>query len=182
MIEENHNKGKGSKMSDAYVECLVKAKPSVMGKLCKVLLITLTVVFILAIFVLPPLMIFAFIGAIITGVGAYFVNLYTDLEYEYLYLDKELVVDKVMAKSKRKRVATYQLDRMEILAPIKSYHLDNYRNRNVNKTKDYSIGEELQPDRRFVMYYEGGEKIILSPSEELIKVMKNVAPRKIFAD
>ena len=56
------------------------------------------------------------------------------------------------------------------------------RNRNVNKTKDYSIGEELQPDRRFVMYYEGGEKIILSPSEELIKVMKNVAPRKIFAD
>ena len=87
-----------------------------------------------------------------------------------------------MAKSKRKRVATYQLDRVEILAPFKSYHLDNYRNRNVNKTKDYSIGEELQPDRRFIMYYEGGEKVILSPSEEMIKVMKNVAPRKIFAD
>lgn len=168
-------------MSETYVECLVKAKTSTLAKFGKTVLITLTVIFILAIFVLPPLMMFAFIGALITGVGAYFVNLFTDLEYEYLYLDKELVVDKVMAKSKRKRVATYQLDRIEILAPVKSYHLDNYKNRNA-KEKDYSIGEVLQPDRRYAMYYEGGEKILLSPSEELIKVMKNVAPRKIFSD
>ena len=107
--------------------------------------------------------------------------MFTDLEYEYLYLDRELVVDKVMAKSKRKRIATYQLDRIEILAPFRSYHLDNYKNRNV-KVKDYSIGEVLQPDKRYAMFYEGGEKIILSPSEELIKAMKNTAPRKIFSD
>lgn len=168
-------------MSDAYVECLVKAKTSMLGKFFKVLLITLAVVLVLAMFMLPPLMIFALIGAILCGVGAYFVNLFTDLEYEYLYLDKELVVDKIMAKTKRKRIATYQLDRVEILAPIKSYHLDNYKNRNA-KVKDYSVGEELKPDKRFVMFYEGGEKIILSPSEELIKIMKNVAPRKIFSD
>ena len=55
-------------MSDTYVECLVKAKPSWIGKFFKMLLIMLTVVFVLAIFVLPPLMMFAFIGAIITGV------------------------------------------------------------------------------------------------------------------
>ena len=121
------------------------------------------------------------LGAVIAGVGAYFVNMFTDLEYEYLYLDKELVVDKIMAKTKRKRIATYHLDRIEILAPIKSYHLDNYKNRSA-KVKDYSIGEELKPDKRFVMFYEGGEKILLSPSEELIKIMKNVAPRKIFSD
>ena len=168
-------------MSETYVECLVKAKTSGLAKFGKVVLITLTVIFVLAVFLLPPLMMFAFIGALITGVGAYFLNLFTDLEYEYLYLDKEPVVDKVMAKSKRKRVATYQLDRIEILAPVKSYHLDNYKNRNA-KQKDYSIGEVLQPDRRYAMYYEGGEKILLSPSEELIKVMKNVAPRKVYSD
>ncbi len=168
-------------MSDAYVECLVKAKTSPLAKFFKVFLMTLTVVFVLAVFVLPPLMIFGFIGAILTGGGAYFVNLYTDLEYEYLYLDKELVVDKVMAKTKRKRIATYHLDRIEILAPIRSYHLDNYKNRNA-KVKDYSVGEELKPDKRFAMYYEGGEKILLNPSEEMIKIMKNVAPRKIFSD
>lgn len=169
-------------MSDAYVECLVKAKPSMLGKIGRAVLMTLMVICILAIFVLPPLMLFAFIGAVLFGVGAYFVRMFTDLEYEYLYLDKELVVDKIMAKTRRKRVATYQLDRIEVLAPIKSYHLDNYRNRQVNKEKDYSIGEELQPDRRYLLFYEGGEKIMLSPSEEMIKLMKNVAPRKIFSD
>lgn len=169
-------------MSDAYVECLVKAKPSMLGRVGRVVLTTLTVICVLAIFVLPPLMIFAFIGAILFGVGAYFVRLFTDLEYEYLYLDKELVVDKIMAKTRRKRIATYHLESIEILAPIKSYHLDNYRNRNSSKEKDYSIGEVLQPDRRFLMYYEGGEKVILSPSEDMIKLMKNVAPRKVFSD
>ena len=168
-------------MSDTYVEWLVKAKTSFFGKLFKTLLIMLAVIFVLAMFLLPPIMMFLFLGAVIAGVGAYFVNMFTDLEYEYLYLDRELVVDKVMAKSKRKRIATYQLDRIEILAPFRSYHLDNYKNRNV-KVKDYSIGEVLQPDKRYAMFYEGGEKIILSPSEELIKAMKNTAPRKIFSD
>ncbi|MCI8463248.1 MAG: hypothetical protein HFG25_09950 [Lachnospiraceae bacterium] len=166
-------------MSEAYVECLVKAKPSILGKFFKYLLIMLTVA--LALLMFLTMNVILMILAVVTGVGAYFVNLFTDLEYEYLYLDKELVIDKVMAKSRRKRVATYSLDKVEILAPIKSYHLDNYKNRNV-KQKDYSIGIEEKPDLRYAMYYEGGEKLLLSPSPEMIKIMKNVAPRKVFSD
>lgn len=164
-------------MSDIYVECLVKAKSSAAGRFLKILLTMLTVVFAVIMFVIP----YALLAAVAAGAGVYFLGYLTDVEYEYLYLDKELVVDKVMAKSKRKRMATYSLDRMEVLAPIRSYHLDNFRNRSV-KEKDYSIGEELKPDRRYAMYYEGGERIILSPSDEMIKVMKNVAPRKVFSD
>ena len=169
-------------MNDAYVECLVKAKTSLLARFGRVFLTTLMVLLILAIFLMPPVMIFAFIGAVLCGVANYFLKLYTDLEYEYLYVDKELVVDKVMAKTKRKRIATYQLDSVEILAPIKSYHLDNYRNRNNVKEKDYSVREVRQPDERFVMFYDGGQKIILNPSPEMIRVMKNVAPRKVFSD
>ena len=164
-------------MSETYVECLVKQKQSGLKRFLKVFLIVLTVLMFIAMLIIP----FAFLLAIAAGAGAYVMHLFTDLEYEYLYLDRELVVDKVMAKTRRKRVGTYSLDRIEILAPIKSYHLDNYRNRTA-KAKDYSIGEELKPDRRYIMYYEGGEKILLSPSEELIKAMRNVAPRKIFND
>ena len=124
-------------------------------------------------------MILLLILAVIIGVLAYFVKLNSDVEYEYLYLDKELTVDKVLAKTKRKRVAVYHLSRIEALAPIKSYHLDDFKNRDV-KVRDFSVGYEDKPDLRYAMYYEGGEKIILSPSPELIKVMKNVAPRKVF--
>lgn len=164
-------------MSDIYVECLISAKKSTLAKVLTVVLIVLTVVFVLAMFLAPALMLLA----VATGIGAYFVNLYSNVEYEYLYLDKELTVDRILAQSKRKRVASYSLDRMEIFAPIRSWHLDNFKNRNV-KPVDYSIGRELQPDERYVMYYEGGVKVILSPSEELVKVLKNVAPRKVFND
>lgn len=164
-------------MSDTYVECLISAKKSTLAKVLTVVLIVLAVVFALAMFLAPALMLLAAAA----GIGAYFVSLYSNVEYEYLYLDKELTVDRILAQSKRKRVASYSLDRMEIFAPIRSWHLDNFKNRNV-KQVDYSIGRELQPDERYVMYYEGGVKVILSPSEELVKVLKNVAPRKVFND
>ena len=164
-------------MNETYVECLVKQKTSVGGKFLKVLLIVLTVFFAIAMMIFPLLFLFA----LAAGFGAYYVHLRTDLEYEYLFLERELAVDKVMAKTRRKRMCIYNIDRIEIMAPIHSHRLDNYKNRQV-KVKDYSIGEELKPDRRYAMYYEGGEKIILSPSEELLKAMKSIAPRKIFTD
>lgn len=167
-------------MSESYVECLVKQRTSLPGKFLKYLLIALTTVF-AVLSVLTGMNFVMFLIAVAMGAGAYFVYLYTDLEYEYLYLDRELTVDKVLAKTKRKRVAVYQMDRIEILAPIRSHHLDDYRNRTV-KEKDYSIGYEDKPDQRYCMYYEGGEKLILSPSPEMIKAMKNTAPRKIFND
>lgn len=164
-------------MSESYVECLVKAKQPGWAKVLRGALIVLTV--------LSCIMMFVFIVfmavALVAGVGAYFLGLYTNIEYEYLYLDKEISVDKIMGQSKRKRIATYSIDRMEVFAPVFSYHLDNFKNRQV-KTKDYSIGEVLQPDGRYAMYYEGGEKVLFSPSEEMVKVLKNVAPRKVFSE
>lgn len=168
----------GINMSDMYVECLIKAKQKAVGKFFKIFLIMLAAMFG---FLTLLGVVVAFVAAVLCAVGAYFVNLHTDIEYEYLYVDKELTIDKVLAKTKRKRMGVYHLDRMEIVAPIRSYHLDNYKNRQV-KELDYSIGEELKPDERYAIYYEGGQKLILSPSEDLVKVMKNVAPRKVFME
>ncbi len=165
-------------MSDTYVECLVKARASGLGKVLKVLLIAMTVFFGLATLIFG---LFSFVLAVAAGIGAYFAHLNADLEYEYLYLDKEVTVDKVLARTRRKRVAVYSLDRMEIFAPYRSHHLDSYRNRNV-KVKDYSIGEEQQPDLRYAMYYEGGEMALFSPNEAMVKAMKNASPRKVFTE
>lgn len=164
-------------MSETYVECLVKRKTSAAFMLLKFLSIMLAVVFILIGFIRLP----ALIIGVIIGVAAYFIYLNSDLEYEYLYLDKEITIDKVMAKTKRKRVAKYEIERMEILAPLRSYRLDEYKNRTV-KTVDYSSGVENQPERRYVMYYDGGMKIILEPNMDMVKAIKNIAPRKVFTD
>ena len=164
-------------MNETYVEWLVKRKTPAYMTLLKILTIMLTVCFVLLGFFLLPAMIIA----VLLGVAAYFVYLNSDVEYEYLYVDKELTVDKVLAKSRRKRVATYDLGKIEILAPIKSWHLDNYKNR-TDKTVDYSSGEEKQPDRRFAFFYDGKQRVLIEPNEEMIKAMQTVAPRKVFKD
>ena len=108
-------------------------------------------------------------------------NLYTDIEYEYLYVDREISIDRIMARSKRKKVASFDVEKMEIMAPINSYHLDDYRNRQI-KPSDYSSGVAKQPDRRYVFFYEGQKKVILEPSADFVKAVHNVAPRKVFTD
>lgn len=89
-------------MSEVYVEHLVKREKASGLKFLKILLIMLTVVFglmgLMMMFYGLPLLI-----AVGTGVGAYFAGLYADVEFEYLYLDKEFSVDKILGKTKRKK-------------------------------------------------------------------------------
>lgn len=164
-------------MSETYVECLVARKPSTVLTFLKMLLIMLTVVFVLiGIVFIPGLLV-----AIITGVGAYFATMNANIEYEYLYLDREISVDKVMAKSKRKKAGVFPVDQMEIFAPLNSHRLDSYRNRDL-KTLDYSSGIAAQPERRYMMVWNGSTKVILEPNEELVKAVQSIAPRKVFTD
>ncbi|NLL78295.1 MAG: hypothetical protein GX234_00475 [Clostridiales bacterium] len=164
--------------NDTYVELLVKKKTSVGMMLLRIVTMAATVIFALpGLMGMFPLL----IAAVLCGVAAYFVYLNSDLEYEYLYVDKQLSIDKVMAKSRRKKVEEFDLERMEVLAPIQSYHLDDYKNKNY-KTVDYSSGVAEQPDKRYVMYFNGEKKVILEPDPKLIKAIQNIAPRKVFTD
>lgn len=166
---------------DTYVECLVSRKTSGLLNFLRILLIMLAIAFFLLGFI-TNIGLIALILGVLFAVLAYMVYLRSDIEYEYLYLDREITIDRISAKSKRKRIASFEVEHMEILAPIKSYHLDNYKNRTVKTTSDYSSGVEKQPDCRFVMYYEGDQKIILEPNEDFVKAVSNVAPRKVFKD
>lgn len=164
-------------MSETYVECLVQHKPSVIGTICQWVL---TIIAGLAILVsLAMSQTLLLIAGVLIGVGAYFIKRYSNVEYEYLYLDKEITVDKILDKSKRKKAGKYEVDGIEIIAPVNSHELDSYRNRTF-KEKDFSTGIVETPDRRYVMIYKGEERVLFNPSEELLKAVKTVAPRKVF--
>ncbi|WP_455619321.1 DUF6106 family protein [Eisenbergiella sp.] len=163
---------------ETYVECMVKKKASGLMSALKVLLIGITVITGLLGFM--GLIVFLII-AVVAGVGAYFVSLNANLEYEYLYVDKQLTVDKIMARTRRKKVETFDLERMEILAPIKSWHLDDYKNRQL-KDVDYSSGVEQQPDIRYSLIYNGEKRVIFEPNAEMVAAIKSIAPRKVFTD
>ena len=87
-----------------------------------------------------------------------------------------------MNKSRRKNVAKYDVGKIEAMAPSRSFHLDEFKNRTY-KNLDFSAREKNpQPDPTYTFYYDGKEKIVFEPSKEFVEAVKSVAPRKVFMD
>ena len=166
-------------MNDSSKELLVSKEQGVKDKLIRVVSIIPTVLAGLLTLLTGNILIF--IIAVAFGVLDYFVFQWTSIEYEYLYLDKEITIDKIMAKTRRKRVLTIDVNKIEILAPEKSYQLDSYRNRQV-KAIDYSAGHDLPDQKLYVMFYEGSQKYLLNLTEDFAKTIKGIIPRKVFTD
>ena len=166
---------------NSYVECLVSSKASPVMVILKGVTLALTILFAISSLLLG-FGIVAMILAIVSGVAYYFVSLNASIEFEYQYCDREITVDKVLNKSKRKNIGKYDVGRIEAMAPSKSYHLDEYKNKTY-KVLDFSAREKNpQPDPTYTFYYDGKEKIIFEPSKEFVEAVKNVAPRKVFFD
>lgn len=166
-------------MSDSYIELLVKRKTSTAKMAIKIILAVIAAIC-LFLGLVGYLTLF-FVG-IIFALAAYYAHLGSCVEYEYLYLNKELSVDRILAKSKRKRMAEYDLQRMEVLAPANSHRLDSYNNKKYI-TYDFSSHEE--DSKPYIFVYAGDNevaKVKVDLTDELFKVIRDIAPRKVFAD
>lgn len=166
-------------MNESYKELMVKKESGLKEKLLRIGALIPTVL--LGFLTLLTGYMIIFIIVIGLGVLCYFVFQWTDIEYEYLYLDKEINIDKIMAKTRRKRVATISIEKMEILAPEKSHQLDSYRNRNI-KAVDYSAGHDMPGQKLYALYSEGNHQYLLNLDEDFVKTIKGIAPRKVFMD
>ena len=149
-------------MNESYKELLVKKDKGAKETLTRVVCVVPTVF--LGLLTLLTGNIIFFIVVIVLGVLDYFVFQWTDIEYEYLYLDKEISVDKIMAKTRRKKVTTISVEKIEIMAPEKSYQLDSYRNRQT-KVTDLSAGHDLPDQKLYWIFYEGNQKILMNLTE-----------------
>ena len=167
-------------MSDLYSELLVKKKRKAKDNLIKYGLIGLTALLAAAgLFLMPVLL----IAAIVVGVVSYFIIPGTDLEFEYLFVNGELDIDKIMAKTKRKKVKTLNLQEADLMAPLNSHRMDYYNGNQKLKVLDFSSGDP-EHKRYAIIMRDGGEtcKIIIEPDEALAKNMRNCAPSKVFLD
>lgn len=161
-----------------HIELLIAVKPKMLNNILKIALWVIAALSLLASFV-GILGIISLIIAIAAGVAAYIIGMRADLEYEYTLTDKEIDIDAIFSKQKRKSITNLDLTKLEIMAPLDSYRLDGYKNRNV-KTEDYSSGEESNKKNMYVMYYDGSRKIIIEPDEQLYKAIYSVAPHKVY--
>lgn len=162
-------------MNETYIEVLIKRRtpPAVrIGQLAaSVATGCLALVALLGIWA-------AVAAAAVLVAAAYFLSLFCHVEYEYIYVDKELQIDRILAKSRRKRMETLDMMQMELLAPLNSRQLDGYRGRR-EKPVDYSSGEAKQPEARYLLCMKD-KQIILEPTEAMVKMIQTIAPRKVY--
>ena len=166
-------------MKDVYVEWMVSKKRSLTDKFLRgasiVVLVTSLLLFLLTGHII------LFIVAVAAGVGAYFAFSYTDVEYEYVYISGEFSIDRILAKSMRKRIERFNTGRIEVVAPLKSRWLDGYAHKKYREC-DYSTGVVTPSSHVFVMYYNEGKKVLFEPSREFMEAMKATLPHKVHLD
>lgn len=163
-------------MGESYSELLIKRKQSFSVILVKSLLIGLIGASILLTLLGNPFTLFT---AVLFGAIFYFIRSKFDLEYEYLYVGGELSVDKIIGKEKRKPVINMPLEKIAIVAPTDSEPLNEYKGKDL-KRLDFT-SRTKRPS--YTVIFNGKEiqyRILMELNEEIVNMMYNVAPRKVF--
>ena len=161
-------------MSDFYTEQLVKRKNPSSTMMLKVLLILATVFSVLLIFVVP----FAIIAPIVLVCVDVFAFQSMDVEYEYLFVNGNLDVDKIMSKSRRKNVFAMDMNELEVLAPKGAPELRQYQG--LKATNLSSLTENAKLYEMIVVQKGTKKKVIFEPNPTILEGMKLLAPRKVF--
>lgn len=174
-------------MLDGVVECLVPRKKTVGTYAARFVVFLLDVILLaiaLVIFIyFTSYFIVDVVILIICFVATWFVIRSTNIEYEYSFFEGDFAVDKIINKSKRKRVKRVNFSKLEMIAPEKSKRLGGNPNSNAIKY-DYSTLDDEYQDYVAVLLNDDGQRVEIkfSPNEELLNVLKRKYPRKVYED
>ena len=167
-------------METGCLEVVVNRRTSTLVKMLRYGAIILAVCFCLLTFFVHFLMLIPAAGC---AVLSYLAWLESVVDYEYVYVDKEIRIAKIQQKQRRKELAVYDLTKMEIFAPIGSSHLDGVKGRNL-KVLDYSSGDDNGRSARYALVMEDGTELILDMVGEygpqIVDIIYMYYPRKVF--
>ena len=161
-------------MNEFYVEQLIPGKKTGKSLIFKIIMIVLTVVALLATFIGIPF-------AMMIAAGLLFADFMllsnTSVEYEYLYLNGDLDIDRVVGKQRRKHMYSTSVNNMQVIAPVGSQEILAHHN---IKTIDYSSGRAGEKVYMMIVTNNGNkEGILIEPNDKILHAMQVIAPRKV---
>ena len=161
-------------MDDFYTEQLIKKQTDTKDTLKKVGLIAVTVLSVFLAFITPVGIILPIILIIVDVLVIQSLN----VEYEYVFVNGDLDIDKIMNKSRRKRMFSVDADQMELLAPVGAVELMQYKK---VKTDDYTSGTGNVQVYGLIISDKGEVKqILFEPNETIVAGFFVKAPRKVI--
>lgn len=162
-------------MTEFMTEQLVKREETFATKAKKALLIVVTALVFLVALVVPILMFVAFIVLAV----ALFLFRRMNVEFEYLYFNGDLDIDKIFNKQSRKRMFRTNIkDDMYLIAPTGAPELYQFREM---KKLDFSTQNPENKTYTMIATHKGEKvQVIFEPNEEILKGIRDLAPRKII--
>ena len=103
-----------------------------------------------------------------------------NLEFEYLFVNDQITVDKIMGQARRKKVWEGTLGEVQIVAPIDSYILKDYEKPGM-KRLDFASHAPNARVYGMIHQGEGGQvtKVIFEPNDKILHHIRQRSPRKV---
>lgn len=119
----------------------------------------------------------SFVLIALIGWGTYYLIRNFDIEYEYICTNGDLDIDKIIAKSRRKRLTTVDIKGAVDFGLVKGMSFN----------KEYSIidassGDNENEDTYYIACRDskyGMCYVLISPNEDMLEVIKTYLPRTI---
>ncbi len=169
---------------EIFIEEMVKAKKDLLKYLQTTGIIVLTAVLVFAIFFILMPMFSAFSSLILllaAGIvyGAYVLITLSNVEYEYSLVNTEIDVDKIVNRSRRKRLASASIRTLEAFGTKRNPDYEKYVSNSL-VTKVYACRDKSADDVFFMVYNHGDKKMMLvfNPSQKIIEHITKFNPRK----
>lgn len=163
-------------MNESYAECLVRCRIPFYSNIINIVMGAVTVVCVLLALTTN---IIGLILMFLSGFATYFLYRNSRVEFEYLYVDKILSIDKIFGKSKRKKAWEGTMEDIQIIAPSASHALDEYKSSNP-KTIDFS--SQLPEAKTYTAIVRTGSetiRILFEPDDKMLQCFRQTAPRKV---
>lgn len=159
---------------DNFYEQLAATYKTTNYKLMNAGLYVFGAIAILTVFLIP-----VFIVSLAIAVGCFFGKKKLYVEYEYVFTNGEIDIDKILEMKKRSRVLTFNVKDIELLAPEDSYYIKDFSNK---PSKVISVYPKTSNEKVFVAMITGGtERVQLRfvPDEEFINLCYKYNPRAV---
>ncbi|MGI6668645.1 MAG: DUF6106 family protein [Acetivibrionales bacterium] len=169
---------------DIFIEKLVTRKKTAGDIIIIAIIILMTVLLVFASLSIPVLYELN-LGIVLAAGFAYLgyrLVISRNIEYEYIVTNGDLDIDKIISKSKRKRIFSANCREFDIVSKVKSD--DFSRSLRGIKNKIDASGSIDSPDAYFITLNYKGEKtmVIFEPDRRMLDNFKVYIPRKVFAE
>ena len=164
-------------MNESYAECLVRRRVPFYSNIINIVMGVITAVCVLLAFTAN---VFGVILMVVSGFCSYLLYRNSRVEFEYLYVEKILSIDKILGKSKRKKAWEGKMDDIQVIAPSESSALNDYGPSNA-RMLDFS--SRLPGAKTYTAIVRSGSenvKILFEPDEKMLQCFRQTAPRKVL--